>query len=84
MEREATFQYQILRVPDSHAANCMYLNGTLIHSSSQQFPESAKVFAQLTDCETLECNISEITKAQVLWLITCPHPFHSRWGNIQY
>lgn len=69
MEREATFQYQILRVPDRHAANCIYLNGTLIHCSSQQFPESAKVFAQLTDCDTLECNISEISKAQAS--LTC-------------
>lgn len=67
MEREATFQYQILRVPDQKAANCVYVNGTLIHSSAQEYPESAKVFGQMAGCDTLECNISEIAKAQVLF-----------------
>lgn len=64
MEREATFQYQILRVPDSEAANCLYINGTLIHRSKEEYPESVKVFSEL-GCETLELNGSEIAKAQV-------------------
>lgn len=64
MEREATFQYQILWVPDRDAANCLYINGTLIHRTADEFYESAKVFNELA-CETLESNISEIAKAQV-------------------
>lgn len=68
MEREATFQYQILRVPDRDAANCLFINGTLIHRAADEFPESAKTFNELA-CETLESNISELAKAQV-----CTHP----------
>lgn len=64
MEREATFQYQILRVPDSEAANCLFINGTLIHRSKEEYPESAKVLSEL-GCETLELNGSEMAKAQV-------------------
>ena len=62
MEKEATFQYQILRVPHLEAANCLYINGTLIHCSAKQYPDSAKVFDEM-NCETLELNISEIAKA---------------------
>ena len=65
MEREATFQYQILRVPDRDAANCLFINGTLIHRSSNECHESPKVFNELS-CETLESNISEMAKAQVV------------------
>ena len=77
MEREATFQYQILRVPDRDAANCLYINGTLIHRA--EFHESTKVFNELA-CETLESNISEIAKAQVFFHIllvcfSCVLPF---------
>ena len=61
MEREATFQYQILRVPDRDAANCLFINGTLIHRTSDEFNESTKVFNELA-CETLELDISEIAK----------------------
>lgn len=64
MEREATFQYQILRVPDRDAANCLFINGTLIHRTSDEFNESTKVFNELA-CETLELDISEIAKIQV-------------------
>jgi len=63
MEKEATFQYQILRVPDKEAANCLYINGTLIHRSPEEFPESAKVFEELA-CDKLDLNMSEMAKAQ--------------------
>nr|CAH0102288.1 unnamed protein product [Daphnia galeata] len=71
MEREATFQYQILRVPDRDAANCLFINGTLIHRTSDEFNESTKVFNELA-CETLELDISEIAKiAKVQTALTC-------------
>ena len=75
MEREATFQYQILRVPDRDAANCLYINGTLIHRA--EFHESTKVFNELA-CETLESNISEIAKAQVFFhILLIRYAFHA-------
>lgn len=67
MEKEATFPYSIIRVPDAKVANCIYINGTVIHRTAAEFPESGKVFAELAagGCQTLECNISEIAKADV-------------------
>lgn len=43
IEREATFSYQTLTVPEDVAANVLYVNGTLIHRSVDEIPESCKV-----------------------------------------
>lgn len=43
IEREATFSYQTLTVPEDIAANVLYVNGTLIHRSVDEIPESCKV-----------------------------------------
>lgn len=43
MEREATFSYQTLTVSEDEAANCLYINGTLIHRAIEEIPESFKV-----------------------------------------
>ena len=43
MEREASFKYQTITLPEEHAANMLYINGTLIHRSPQEIPESHKV-----------------------------------------
>ena len=43
IEREATYSYQTLTVPEDKAANVIYLNGTLIHNSPDEIPESTKV-----------------------------------------
>lgn len=41
MGQEATYRYQTVTVPDPQAANCLFVNGTLIHRS--EFPNSIKV-----------------------------------------
>lgn len=43
MEREATFSYQTLTVPEDNAANVLYINGTLVHRSLDDIPNSFKV-----------------------------------------
>lgn len=43
MEREANFAYQTLTVPEDDAANCLYVNGTLIHRAIEEIPDSFKV-----------------------------------------
>lgn len=43
MEREATFSYQTLTLPEDTAANVLYLNGTLVHRSIEEIPLSFKV-----------------------------------------
>lgn len=43
MEREATFNYQTITLPEDEAANVLFLNGTLVHRSLEEIPESSKV-----------------------------------------
>jgi len=43
MEREATFSYQTLTLPEDQAANVLYLNGTLVHRTPEEIPLSCKV-----------------------------------------
>lgn len=43
IKREATYSYQTLTVPEDHAANVLYVNGTLFHRSEKEIPASFKV-----------------------------------------
>ncbi|GLH09864.1 hypothetical protein R5R35_013971 [Gryllus longicercus] len=63
IEREATFSYQTLTVPEDIAANVLYVNGTLIHRSSDEIPESTKVFAEKVDFARRSLSMSELAKA---------------------
>lgn len=43
IEREATFTYQTLTLSEEHAANVLYINGTLVHRSLMEIPVSHQV-----------------------------------------
>lgn len=43
IEREATFSYQILTLPEEQAANVLCINGTIIHRSIDEIPVSHEV-----------------------------------------
>lgn len=43
MEREATFGYQTITLPEDEAANVLFLNGTLVHRSLEEIPQSFQV-----------------------------------------
>lgn len=43
MEREASFTYQKLTLPEEKAANMLYINGTIVHRSPTEIPEAYKV-----------------------------------------
>eukprot|EP00057_Strongylocentrotus_purpuratus_P014386 XP_011668860.1 PREDICTED: N(G),N(G)-dimethylarginine dimethylaminohydrolase 1 isoform X2 [Strongylocentrotus purpuratus] len=47
IESKASFKYSKVTLPDDVAANCVYVNRTLIHCSHEDFPESAKKFEAL-------------------------------------
>ncbi|TRY95197.1 hypothetical protein DNTS_034195 [Danionella cerebrum] len=52
MQQMSDHRYDKLTVPDDPAANCVYMNlpdrgDVLIHCTSQEFPESVKVFERL-------------------------------------
>jgi hypothetical protein len=46
VEREASHRYQTLTLPEDGAANCLYVNGTLIHRSREEAPKSDAVRSQ--------------------------------------
>jgi hypothetical protein len=47
MEREATHRYQTLTLPEDKAANCLFVNGSLIHRGKLEAPKSHPV----SECE---------------------------------
>ncbi|GFS31760.1 n(G),N(G)-dimethylarginine dimethylaminohydrolase 1 [Trichonephila inaurata madagascariensis] len=61
MAQEATYRYQTVTVPDPQAANCLFVNGTLIHRS--EFPNSTKVFEDKIDFNKVAIPLSELSKA---------------------
>lgn len=62
IEREATYSYQTLTVPEDKAANVMYINGTLIHCSEDEIPGSTKVFSERIDYPKKAVNVQALTK----------------------
>ncbi|XP_064088582.1 N(G),N(G)-dimethylarginine dimethylaminohydrolase 1 [Macrobrachium rosenbergii] len=70
IEREATFRYQTLTVPDTCAANVVFANGVLLHRSKNEYPESAKIFEEKLSHWTLKgLDLSEMEKA--VGCLTC-------------
>ncbi|XP_022833144.1 N(G),N(G)-dimethylarginine dimethylaminohydrolase 1 [Spodoptera litura] len=64
IEREANFTYQTLTVPEDEAANCVYVNGTLIHRAIEEIPEAFKVFCERIDFARRSICFSEFAKMQ--------------------
>eukprot|EP00118_Oscarella_pearsei_P020465 m.221807 g.221807 ORF g.221807 m.221807 type:complete len:272 (+) comp39965_c0_seq16:1215-2030(+) len=62
MSKTATKQYQVVWIPDQAAANCVYVNGTLIYRSSEEFPDSVKILQGLAS-HGIEVNNEELAKA---------------------
>lgn len=60
--------YEWLTVPDESAANCIFFQTTadesvLLHRSSTEFPQSARIFADLDVDHKIELTNSELAKA---------------------
>ncbi|XP_030756168.1 N(G),N(G)-dimethylarginine dimethylaminohydrolase 1 [Sitophilus oryzae] len=62
MEREATFNYQTLTLPEDEAANVLYLNGTLVHRTPEEIPLSFKVFGDKIDYPRRSVNVTQLAK----------------------
>ncbi|XP_065573231.1 N(G),N(G)-dimethylarginine dimethylaminohydrolase 1-like [Artemia franciscana] len=69
IEREASYNYHVLTLPDRDAANVIFANGTLLHRSRDEFPRSTKVFEEKVTGPRIEINSSETSKAQAA--LTC-------------
>jgi len=62
IEREAMHRYQTLTLPEDEAANCVYVNNTLVHTHSIEVPLSSKVFNERIHFPTREISLSEFQK----------------------
>ncbi|XP_034255846.1 N(G),N(G)-dimethylarginine dimethylaminohydrolase 1 [Thrips palmi] len=62
IEREATYSYQTLTVPEDKAANVLYINGTLIHCSQEEIPQSTKALGERIDYPRKAVNVQALTK----------------------
>lgn len=63
IEQDGNFKYKFLEVPDDFAANCLYLNDTIVHASRDSFPKSCEVFEDMeTDAKKIALSISELHK----------------------
>ncbi|XP_046395745.1 N(G),N(G)-dimethylarginine dimethylaminohydrolase 1 isoform X1 [Ischnura elegans] len=63
IEREATFTYQTITVPEDEAANVLYINNCLIHRSKEEISESFKVFEDVVKFQRRSLSMSELSKA---------------------
>ena len=62
LETEGKFKYEYLEVPDDIGANCLYLNGTLIHVTKQDYPRSYEVFEKFPAPKKIALSASELNK----------------------
>ncbi|CAN9500681.1 unnamed protein product [Ophioblennius macclurei] len=74
MQQMSDHRYDKLTVPDDLAANCIYMNlpnkgHVLLHTTSEEFPESVKVFEKLKDHMLIPVGNSE--KVKVDGALTC-------------
>ena len=61
MKEKATFPYKFLKVSTDAAANCLWINGTLVHRSSNEFPSIASDYESL-HCPKIELSNTELSK----------------------
>ncbi|XP_046802747.1 N(G),N(G)-dimethylarginine dimethylaminohydrolase 1-like [Lucilia cuprina] len=81
MEREASFKYQKITLPEEHAANMLYINGTLVHRSPSEIPESHKIIKEKIDIPTRNINISEFSQFSLGLSSSCL--LLRRWKSIR-
>lgn len=61
VEEKAKFKYEKLIVSDDTAANCLFVNGTVVHLVADEIPNSFEVFNQIC-CPKVELENSELSK----------------------
>lgn len=63
IEEKGQFKYNFYEIPDDAGANCLYLNGTIVHASQDWFPGSYERFKQLdTPAKKVTLSGSELNK----------------------
>ena len=64
IEASGKFKYSFFELPDDIGANCLYLNGAIVHVSEKDYPSSYQLFKEnhtLTD-KKMALSVSELNK----------------------
>lgn len=63
IQEKGHFQYRFYDIPDDPGANCLYLNKTIVHASSDWLPGSCERFEKLeTPARKITLSGSELNK----------------------
>ena len=62
IEAKAKFKYKRLAFPDDNGANCLFVNGVVLHPAKEDYPKSYEVWKNL-ECEKIPLKNSELRKA---------------------
>ena len=62
IEMKARFKYNKLVFPENNGANCLFVNGVVLHPSKEDYPASYDVWETL-DCPRVAVANSELAKA---------------------
>ena len=62
IEMNSLFKYQRVGFPDDNGANCLFINGVILHPPKEEYPESYKVWERL-DVPKIALPNSELAKA---------------------
>lgn len=62
IEAKAHFKYDKLVFPDNNGANCLFVNGVVLHPSKEDYPRSYEVWETL-QCPRVSIPNSELAKA---------------------
>ena len=62
IESKAHYKYDRLTFPDDNGANCLFMNGVVLHTPKEEYPESAVVWEHL-NCPKVAVPNSEFAKS---------------------
>ena len=62
IQEKSQFDYELVAFPDNNAANCLFINGTLLHVTKDEYPQSHSVWEQF-EGPRVELANSELAKA---------------------
>ena len=62
IQEKSQFDYNLVAFPDNNAANCLFVNGTILHVAKDEYPRSYPVWEQF-EGPRVELANSEFSKA---------------------
>jgi len=69
IEQKAHYKYDYLIFPDDGAANCLFINGVVLHATPEEYPRSYHIWYDYDKYPKMEVPNSEMAKAG--GLLTC-------------